>query len=73
MPPLEPTRPAAAAQQNVSAEDLIADFDCVLEAEMGKADDPPTPSPAKQAETKESIESLEDEMKKLLGDLTAKQ
>ena len=75
--PAEPTRQAAASQQNVTAEDLIADFDRVLEAEMNKSEGDQLPQTvAKQPETEDGAEngaSLEDEMKKLLGELTAKQ
>ncbi len=72
------TGPIAAA-----ADELIADFDRVLEAEMSNTDEkkvvefepPQTQPPAKAKQPTEShdVASLEDEMKKLLGDLSVKQ
>lgn len=72
-----PSGPIAAA-----ADELIADFDRVLEAEMGRPDtkkvvefeqaQPKPANPDKTAE-KHDVASLEDEMKKLLGDLSVKQ
>ncbi len=74
---VEPVKPDAPQQQNMTAEDLIADFDRVLEAEMSKSEaDQLPPTAAKKPQTEETPEagaSLEDEMKKLLGDLSAKQ
>ncbi|MDA4848247.1 flagellar biosynthetic protein FliO [Hoeflea poritis] len=66
----------------VTADELIADFDRVLEAEMSKAEkqklavETPEPVEPPQPEKEEPVKppaaSLEDEMKKLLGDLTVK-
>jgi flagellar biogenesis protein FliO len=70
------------AEPGVSADDLIADFDRVLEAEMSKAETKttakihqisPPPADDKEPAEKHDIASLEDEMKKLLGDLSVKQ
>ena len=67
----------------ITADDLIADFDKVLEAEISKSERDmietkapevdeiaPVPEPEPAANTPSA--SLEDEMKKLLGDLTVK-
>lgn len=70
------------APPTVTADELIADFDRVLEAEMSKAEkqklavETPEPVEAPEPEKEETVKppaaSLEDEMKKLLGDLTVK-
>lgn len=71
------TGPIAAA-----ADDLIADFDRVLEAEMGRTDAKKVvefeqaqkqPTKPEESAEKHDVASLEDEMKKLLGDLSVKQ
>lgn len=60
----------------MSAEELIADFDQLLEAEISKAKEqrPEAPVPETGSETVTSLQkqTLEDEMKKLLGDLSVK-
>ncbi|WP_419912806.1 flagellar biosynthetic protein FliO [Hoeflea sp.] len=73
---------ADATAPTVTADELIADFDRVLEAEMTKAeqqkiatDEPVSveaPEPEKDETVRPPAASLEDEMKKLLGDLTVK-
>ena len=72
-----------ATSPTVTADDLIADFDKVLEAEISKTEQEkietkmpeldeiaPVSEPETPANTPSA--SLEDEMKKLLGDLTVK-
>ncbi|WP_136656897.1 flagellar biosynthetic protein FliO [Nitratireductor sp. XY-223] len=66
----------------VTADELIADFDRVLEAEMSKAEQQKLSAEKEEPEVQPESEkddtvkppaaSLEDEMKKLLGDLTVK-
>ncbi|MCP4316213.1 MAG: hypothetical protein GY789_09395 [Hyphomicrobiales bacterium] len=68
----------------MTAEELIADFDELLEAEISKAEKqkagsepehpiPPTADSDVKPPARASSASLEDEMKKLLGDLNVKQ
>ena len=60
----------------MSAEELIADFDDLLEAEISRTKqqqpDMPNPGPDADNVTPLQKQSLEDEMKKLLGDLNVK-
>lgn len=76
----EPSPRGEAAPQKVNPEELIADFDKVLEAEISRsekvapeiAESEPATEADNSADGPSQSASLEDEMKKMLGDLSPK-